>query len=159
MRILILVVAGLFTIFQFASCENNRREFEKRIISKVWIGDSISDAYHTKKEWTDSVGIFHWTLQSHKSPVLLKFFDEKAILEVPKIEGVFNLADLVHLHGTTIAGREPKFEYNYMIDEHDSTITLVGGFIGDDIKLKFQKGKLEWPIWKSNEFMIFKERE
>lgn len=148
-KILLTVISGVFAIILLASLPKNKSvdsmplteeekavSLKKLLANSNWIAvDSLKSAYYADGEY-------------HNAAILLSFTDDEATLEVPNLRATFELASIVHEHGTHIASKEPKFTWDYGIDEGDKKITLDNGFLGDDIEVKYRDGKLYWTQWR-----------
>jgi hypothetical protein len=148
-KVLYTVLFGFCAIIMLASLSKTKSEddipltdeekaisLKELLANSNWIAvDSLEDAFSTGFEY-------------HNAAILLNFTNDEATLEVPNLRATFKLASIVHKHGTHIASKEPKFTWDYDIDEDDKTITLDNGLFGDDITIKFRYGKLYWSQWR-----------
>lgn len=101
----------------------------------------------------DDHGITHWDIIYKKSPLILTFYKDTAVLEIPKLDNIIEAAPIVHQHGTFLVERKTtKFVYDYTISEKDSTIYMNGGFL-NNIELKYKNGHIYWPLWKIKDSM------
>lgn len=149
-KILYTILFGVCALIILASLSKDKPEddmllteeekaisLKELLVNSNWIAVDSLDRAYTGDGSTDK-----------KTPILLNFTDDEAILEVPNFRATFELASIVHKHGTHIAGHKPKFSWDYDIDEDDKTITLDNGLLGDDIEIKYRDGKLYWSLWR-----------
>lgn len=107
------------------------------LTSKIWITDSIGNYY-----------------SNQKTPVILIFYKDTAVLSFPELKSHFEIASIVHIHGTTLAGlNSNRFVYEYSVENDGKTVILEDDY--NDIELKFYSSKLKWPLWHTNDSIEF----
>jgi len=125
-------ISVLLFLFLCCSCEKVK---EDKLTNTKWVArDSIKTV-------------------ARSFPLVLSFDGKRAILESPGLTSVFELASILHTHGTGIAGREPRFEMEYKLE--GDILMLTPGFLSPDIELKVRTNKLIWPLWRTNDSIEF----
>lgn len=125
----ILFLAISFIGFTFISCGEDKKEQEIR--TKI-----------TSTKWS---GVYE------ESPLTLTFDGTHLIFQSSKDKATFELASVLHTHGTTLAGKESPFVYEYQISAEENLV-----IVDDEIELKISGDQIEWPMWHTDDKIIFK---